>query len=82
MRSVREIVAIVVGTVSLVLQERVANFISVTMMLLAIAYVVAIALVTVRWIGPGWLLLTMPLGILLGIPAMKRMARLSQRITD
>jgi hypothetical protein len=64
------------------LWERVANLISVLMMLLAIAYVVAIGYATVRWMGSGWLLVTMPVGILLGVPAMRVMARFSQSITD
>ena len=78
----RDILGMVATFVGLVVWERVANTISVLMMLLALAYVVAIAYFTVQWIGAGWLLLTMPVGILLGYPAMKVMARVSERITD
>jgi uncharacterized membrane protein (DUF485 family) len=66
----------------LVLRERIANAISVLMMLFAIVYVVAIAYATVRWVGSAWLFVTMPVGIVLGVPAMRAMAELSQRITD
>ena len=82
MRKVRDILGFAGTMVGLVVWDRIANFISVVMMLVAIAYVVAVALVTVRLFGAAWLLLTMPLGILLGVPTMKLMARFSQRITD
>ena len=78
----RDIFRGLLGFLGLMLWERLANLISVGMMLLAIAYVVAVALGTIMWFGAGWLWLTMPLGILLGVPAMRAMAKFSQRITS
>ena len=78
----RDILGVVAAFVGLAVWQRVANTISVLMMVLAIVYVVAVAYFTVQWWGAGWLPLTMPVGVLLGYPAMKLMARFSERITN
>lgn len=53
---------------------------SIVLLLVAIGIVIGVAVLTVRWLGSGWLLLTMPATLLLGIPVWRRFARASDAL--
>ena len=73
----RNMLAIIAGTA----MDYLAEYLSVALMLLAIAYIVAVVAATVIWLGAEWLLLTVPAGFVLGYPAMKVLARWSRDLT-
>ena len=82
MRRASSILRVIAAGVIELFRLRVAGFISILLMLLGVVYFVAIVMITLKWLGGTWLLLTVPLALILAFPALKLFAKWSQQIQD